>query len=506
MSDTQAPTISADLELRITGKGNNNPEDCRLDMYFSRSDSSEYDNLLATADITIPYNELRQDTLDPAAYGARLTNTLFADPMVLGKYYYATGVASGAGALRVRLSIDERLPQLHQLRWEKLLTPDNPTADPTQRSTFATSRQTPFSRYLSGRDWIEPRLLPRPDMRALVVVANPSNIERYNMATIDVDAEAARIRYSMGDTIAITPIPSGGYASLTRINNSLIEKHYPILYLVAHGGMIEGTPYLWLEKPDGTADVVEAGRLVTILRDLGDKRPQLIVLASCQSASSGDHPTVNATNPDPNSDLDKDNPLLALGPQLAQAGIPAVLAMQGKITIHTVESFMPTFFRQLQQDGQIDRAVAEARGVVRTHGDWWMPVLFMRVREGRMWQEDSGKGNGGDPPMTRPTAQATAFSINQDKISERKLREKMTAVFQIQDLDTLCHNVQDMLRDADIDLPVDMERVGNRGGREHQILNLIGYLRQRGYLNYLIQAVLEMRPDSLTIDDIRRGR
>jgi hypothetical protein len=477
-------------------------------MYFSRSDSNEYDRLLASADITIPYNELRQERLDPADYGARLTQTLFADQTVLGKYHYATGVASGAGALRVRLSIDERLPQLHQLLWEKLLTPDNPTAAPAQRSTFATSRQTPFSRYLSGKDWIEPRLLPRPAMRALVVVANPTNIEQYNMATIDVQAEAARIQYSMRESIAVTTLTSGGYASLTMINNSLIEQHYPILYLVAHGGMIEGTPYLWLEKPDGTADVVEAGKLVTILRDLGNKRPQLIVLASCQSASSGDHPTVNNTNPAPDSDTntDTDNALLALGPQLAQAGIPAVLAMQGKITIKTVESFMPTFFRQLQQDGQIDQAVAEARGLVRDHNDWWMPVLFMRVREGRMWQEGSGEGNQGDPPMTKTTAKATAFSINQEEISERKLREKMTAVFQIQDLDTLCHNVQEMLIDDGKDFSVNMELVGNTGGRENQILKLIGYLKRQGYLNYLIQAVLEMRPDSLTIDDIRRGR
>jgi hypothetical protein len=92
------------------------------------------------------------------------------------------------------------------------------------------------------------------------------------------------------------------------------------------------------------------------------------VLASCQSAGSG---TGDA--------------LAALGPQLAEAGIPAVLAMQGNISMETVANFMPVFFEQLQRDGQIDRALAVARGTVRQRHDYWMPVLFMRLRSGRIW-------------------------------------------------------------------------------------------------------------------------
>jgi hypothetical protein len=46
---------------------------------------------------------------------------------------------------------------------------------------------------------------------------------------------------------------------------------------------------------------------------------------------------------------------------------------------------MPVFFRELQRDGQIDRAMAVARGAVRQRTDSWMPVLFMRLRSGRIW-------------------------------------------------------------------------------------------------------------------------
>src|SRR3712207_7381915 len=45
----------------------------------------------------------------------------------------------------------------------------------------------------------------------------------------------------------------------------------------------------------------------------------------------------------------------ALGPRLGEAGIPAVLAMHGDVTMETAEAFMPVFFRELQRDGQIDR-------------------------------------------------------------------------------------------------------------------------------------------------------
>jgi hypothetical protein len=59
--------------------------------------------------------------------------------------------------------------------------------------------------------------------------------------------------------------------------------------------------------------------------------------------------------------------------------------MHGDVTIATVAQFMPVFFRELQRDGQIDRAVAVARAAVRERGDWYVPVLFMRLRGGSLW-------------------------------------------------------------------------------------------------------------------------
>lgn len=59
----------------------------------------------------------------------------------------------------------------------------------------------------------------------------------------------------------------------------------------------------------------------------------------------------------------------ALAPRLAAAGVPAVLAMQGRISMDTVAAAMPRFFSELIRDGRLDRAMAVARGLVRGRPD-----------------------------------------------------------------------------------------------------------------------------------------
>jgi hypothetical protein len=84
-----------------------------------------------------------------------------------------------------------------------------------------------------------------------------------------------------------------------------------------------------------------------------------------------------------------------------------------------------------------------------------------------------------------------------------KLREKMAKVFSKETLDMLCTIIDERLRRDGKEYPVSMERVGNQGGLEYQILRLINYLKQPGYLHYLVNAVLERYPDRITLDDIQ---
>ena len=140
-----------------------------------------------------------------------------------------------------------------------------------------------------------------------------------------------------------------------------------------------------MEDDAGNAARVRGADLVARLKELR-QRPQLVILASCQSAGNGD-----AANPNSASAL------VSLGPRLAGTGIPAVLAMQGSVSTETVARFMPVFFRELLRDGQIDRAMAVARSAVNDRRDFWMPVLFMRLKSGRIW-DASGTGQRTDQP------------------------------------------------------------------------------------------------------------
>ena len=308
------------------------------------------------------FDALNSKAHDPAAYGQTLSQSLFADPAIQTAFGQARASAQSLDVpIRLRLLVGPSAPELHRLRWETL-------RDPQDNSPLFTGESLLFSRYLSSLDWRPVRLLPKADLRALIAVANPSNLEEYDLAPVDVAGEVSRARAGLGD-ISATALPEAGtdqHATLTDLVAHLREG-FDILYLVCHGAFIRDESWLWLEDTDGKVDRTSGTELVTRLREL-DKRPRLIVLASCQSAgaSAGDA-------------------LASLGPRLAEAGIPAVIAMQGNITMETVADFMPTFFVELQRDGQIDRALSVARGEVRERFDYWMPALFMRLKSGRIW-------------------------------------------------------------------------------------------------------------------------
>jgi hypothetical protein len=326
-------------------------------------------------------DRLRLLTPDTAEYGQLLSRTLFADPAVLTAFKETCVNAQSHNVpLRVRLLISSSAPKLHALRWETLRDPREEYA-----SLLLTGDHVLFSRYLDSLDWRPVHARPQNALRALVVIANPADLGnqpgRWPFKPIDVEGELSRAEAGLAK-IAVTTLGSGGSAHLENIIAHLRDGH-DILYLVCHGALVRGEPRLWLEDEAGDADVVAGSELVDRLREL-PQTPGLVVLASCQSAGMGEE-----------ARSDDGGVLAALGPRLADAGVPAVLAMQGNITMRTVAEFMPVFFKELQRDGQIDRAVAVARGAIRERPDNWTPVLFMRLRSGRIW----GEPGPGDRPV-----------------------------------------------------------------------------------------------------------
>lgn len=330
------------------------------------------------------FEALNRLAADSQAYGVELGRGLFAPGPVRDCLKAALGgAARDAQPLRLRLCIDRWSLKLHRLRWETLRDPDDGLG-------LAATAKVWFSRHLNSFDMRPIRLRSQGRLRTLVAVAAPADLADYpiqgrSLATLDPKQEHDLIR------ALVARAPAGKFADPDlcagnlRVLGERLREEYDILYLVCHGAVVGDEPRLLLEGDDGRVALAAGTDLVGELDRLL-RLPRLVVLASCQSAgAAGD------TRGD-------DEGLLAagLGPRLAEAGIPAVVAMLGNVYQQSLHKFVPAFFEELLRDGQVDRAVAEARHAMRGEPDDWAPVLFTRLIDGRLWYgADTGKSARG---------------------------------------------------------------------------------------------------------------
>jgi len=384
---------SAILDLTLTSSANG----YRLQMKFRAPNhdvprEKEFPTALNPAEL-LPLES------DAVKYGQALYYQLFAEHDA-EKFFAECRATAGTASLRLRLCLRPEANELHRLRWETLRT--------SQGDPLTTGDRVWFSRYLSSDETRDIPLRPRADLRALVVIANPANS---GLAPIDVKAERERVLQTWGDDKSITVLDgvTGERATLQNTARHL-RNGYDVLYLVAHGkfNKDESESALWLEDDTGNVARVKGEELLAQLGEI-TQWPRLIVLLSCQSAHSYET-----------------RALLSLGPRLSAKGIPAVLALQGDFSMATSIMFMPEFFRELRQHGQIDYACAMARSVVRKSTDAWMPALFLRTESGRLWEEDTTAPAPGTVPYKGlaafTEADAMHFFGRADEIQKLKTR------------------------------------------------------------------------------------
>jgi hypothetical protein len=362
LRSTLGSSATADLEI---GLHRTNDGRYVVELRLRRMDQGDLAPI--RGETSLDFDALR--FADNDGYGRLLSQALFADPKVRESFGMVRGavVQAANAALRVRLFIAAGAPELHYLKWELLQDPDS--GEP-----LLTSGTILFSRYASNYDWRPVRMRPMTDLRALVVVANPADVaddrpEGGPLSPFDVPGELARAKSELGE------IPASevtGPVTIDRLVGALRDE-YDILYLVARGDWIDGEPRLWLENEEGHAEVISGSDLAKRLGELL-VQPRLVILASRQHAGHGDDTLA-----------DDGGALAAMGPRLAEAGVLAVIAMQASITRATCARFFPSFFHELRRSGQIDRAMAVARVDVRDRPDYWVPVLFTRISDGRIW-------------------------------------------------------------------------------------------------------------------------
>lgn len=398
----------------------------------------------------------------PNAYAALLTDMLFGAAEIREVLATARGMARAQqAALRFRLQPGPGAEALHALRWEALNLPG-------QNERISTREDVYFSRYIAaGAD----AYLPQPfgQLRALAAVAAPLDLDRYNLPAIDPAAETKRAAAGLNGLKIdwLTGGRGGPDHSAARCTlASLVEQipSHDVLYLVCHGMMALDTGWLLLEDDSGKAERVS---VETLTRHLAGAAalPRLGLLVVCESANGS-------------------QAMSALAPRLVRAGIPAVIGMQGSLTYPTADVFLPVVFRELREDGIIDRAVAVARRAILDRPDEAAPVLLMSLISGRLWAE---------PPQSVPVQVAAAVTTPEPSPKHNNAAVSApdpvqfyhllnSDSFTMEDLEQLC-----------FELGVDWETIRGQT-KPAKARAMIQYFQGRGRLAELYAAVLRARP------------
>jgi WD40 repeat protein len=348
--------------------------------------------------------------LDAQGYGLALFSALFAGD-IRRAYDKVAGIAETAtgGRLRVRLWIDKEAVELHAIPWERLYH-----LDKGRPAALATATLTPFSRYTS-LEIREPPPIAESPIRILAAVANPLNLPG-GLAPANVDLEIENLRKSLADLrqdnkVHVTLLPgrtglspalqskleSEGYEIVEGVTNlfNIAPRlaHCHIFHFVGHGAFRragehgEGQAALYLEKADGAWQAVKDEEIESMLAAVGTL-PHLIFLVACESAKR-----------DPNAET----PFVGLGPKLVRAGVPAVVAMQEQVPVEMARLLSGEFYKRLAEHGEVDRALNQARRQVfdARRTDWAIPVLFMRIKSGRLFgaELDEETPAPGEPPF-----------------------------------------------------------------------------------------------------------
>ena len=302
-------------------------------------------------------------SFDPAAF----TRWFFNDPRLRGHWEQVRGQHPRR---RIRLRIDPDAPELHQLPWEMLRGDE-------QGEALSVGASTPFSRYLAG-EWRPGSPVLRRPLRVLAAIANPDGLDEYGLQPVEVETERALLGQALEGRDMEVEWLTGAF-SLADLRERLVGGRFHVLHLVAHGAVAAraGTSVLYLADPrgSGTAGVpaAEVARLLGTLLADNDTRQEdklrLVFLAACQSATRSPADAFRG-----------------LAPELVQAGVPAVLAMQDLVPVESARELARVFYGRLLRHGLVDLSCNEARAALGVAGlsGQSVPVLFMRLRSGAL--------------------------------------------------------------------------------------------------------------------------
>lgn len=303
---------------------------------------------------------LSQEEQTVKDFGQKLFETLIKGEL-RGCFNVSLHDAAKQGkGLRLKLRINP--PELAALPWEFLY-------DPQQGDYVTLSSNTPIVRYLELPQSIKP-LSVDPPLRILGMIVSP-----HDLPSLDVAIEKQRVEEAIKDLreqglVDITWLHGQTWEDLQQVMRTGI---WHIFHFIGHGGFDRNTDegIIALADAEGKSFLLTATQLGRFLA--GHIELRMVLLNSCEGARGGKSDIFSST-----------------ASILVRRGIPAVLAMQYKITDKAAIEFAKAFYLALSDGMPVDAAVSEARiavSVAVTNTiEWGTPVLYMRSPDGVLFK------------------------------------------------------------------------------------------------------------------------
>lgn len=380
----------------------------------------------AEGHLSITRQELLGVAHDQAAYGRLLGEALFHGEL---RQEFMRALDQSSGHLRILLAVED--PTLRQLHWERLCAPLD-----GQWSHLALTQRLPFSHYLPS---FADRSFPpfgRYDLRALILVASPDGLSRFNLQPFNIADAVNRVRkalnhYGISTTLLADAPDASGPPTLASLCTQLTAGSFPLMHIICHGRVVPhesrgddtqaGETILYLAHDDDPrqAHPVPATAFIDQLRMLRGiyGLPQCIFLSSCETAS-------------PQAENGLDNLAHRL---VRDLGVPAVIAMTGKVSVATANDLAEQFYDRLHAHGEVDLALVEATARLSTRADILIPALYSRLGERSLFTDGltrpptSGEIAHGLGRLNEVIPQRAPVLITELGELERKLQETLAS-------------------------------------------------------------------------------
>jgi len=284
--------------------------------------------------------------------GEELFLALLGTGEVAGRYRASAALADDRGeGLQVILRIGD--PELAGLPWEAMY----------DQSTGAyVARHDQLVRHVPVAA-VPPPLAVSPPLRVLGIVSSPRGLPALDTGKEQEQLAASLARPAGQGLVELHWAPAATWADL---QDMLLAGPWHVVHFVGHGDFDpdrdEGV--LALTGPDGRAELVEASRLVDLLRQ-ARPMPRLVVLNSCSGAEVSQYDLFSGT-----------------AAALVRGGVSAVAAMQYPISDQAAVAFARGFYTAVAHGRGIDDALSSGRVAILGTGhrtlEWATPVLYLR--------------------------------------------------------------------------------------------------------------------------------